>query len=1272
MVVSNHLMFHFSNQHIDYTLATSLYGDWDVKYHSEQSGVVVNLQLNAHTVLYSSPSLIHLLLGLRDGQLLLLTVETAGTGVRAMQMRKLAVSSPPSTITTLHRRGQNVLVYLGSRVGSSLLLDLRERSEDEMHAEVREQERQEAERGREREERDRERQRLLHGDEEAAHPLPQQAKTEAEEEFDDIFGSSLSTDREREAQRREVRARAKEETSRQFELIVRDAMVGLAPTVDFVVNAEKKRAVELVAVSGQGQQGAITVQTAGVVPMEITKFALDQRCTGCWTVRAPERRGSRKAQKRKREDPPLDPFNPPFDTDLFISGVSSTTHLHTGEEITQVEPASSYLRNDVPSLLVANLCGYLAVIQIWYEGMRVVWRGERIVERGVEQLLSGGVGVGTGVRVTVAKACDPYVVLGFSDGDMRVVRIDEVERKEEKSEENEPFTVTVLSPSLSPLPPSDSIISSPITAMSLYRDPGLSGLFSPLSSAPLSATPHELSKSDSNAPMEEEKTAPPEEEEDELAMLLGGAEDAKKGMEAGSAGIEGSAVAAAVESIYVCVICRSHYLELYSLPSFTLLFRTPRFTAGRRTLTHLSGDEVTPSHVVADSDLPVVTDVALHLLSSLSSSLPVLCAYTAEHDVLIYRAFSYLSSTSPSTALRFSRFQHGVLTRPLIQRVGRGAVTSLPWLYGDRFIPFASFSGHMCLLLTGYHPLILTSHRGALSLHPFILRPPSDADEADKEVERDSFDTSTSSESRLSQLRDGLACCTPFHNSQCDAGCVFIDIAGYVNISELPLPASLPAFSASASAGAAAPVLYSRDSLDCLHLDRPLPVRVHPLLSTPRFLCYHSTTGSFAVVLSRPKPIQSMEEPTPRSLTMTEETYELLLLSSPSSAVPFSVIGRFDDFDAHECVLCMATVALNDRMFIAIGTGTQLGEETSVKGRILLLDAYAAASSVTATGLLKLRVFAQSEKGPVTCASQVGNLLAVGVGQRLMLYEFDGKTLVGRAFLDVQHCVVAVRSLKYYLLIADLFRTVLLAAWDPVTKQIIVLGRLSEGLELTSVDFILEQRHLTLVAADMAGNLQLMRWQPKVLPPPPPPPSQINGLSTLPLGAFFAGVYSQKGLQVKADFHSSTAVTKMERVRMRVKEAGKKGGVLGHLPLTALNRGKSGTGGSGSGGVTGLLPEVPLTARQLEQQAQQPFKLDVQTPPLSTPTVLPAVQQPLRSALLLSSIHGQFSLLQPLDELVYRRLHSLALQLHLQVPMAAALNARAYRGVSVRGGQSGE
>ena len=1351
LVFSAHLLFHFSNQHIDYTLSTNVYGDHDTKYHSEQSGVVVNMQLAAASILSSTPALIQLLLALRDGQLLLMTIETAGTGVRAMQLRKLAVTAPSSAISTLQRRGSSLFVFVGSRVGASVLVEMRERSEDEMRAEVRELERQEDERMREREERERERQRLLRGGGEAdGVEAVEPIKADAEEEFDDIFGMSLSSDREREAQRREERARAKEETSKQFELTVRDAMVGVAPCVDFVMRPGQGRHIELVGVSGQGQQGAISIQQVGAkegvdgdchaylihlltVVSRTVWLSAGWRCahgdhsirsgsavhvsvtpsasrsasaalplltlfsglvlwrSGCWTVRAQERR-VRRSQKRKREEAVPDSGPPEFDTDLFISGVSSTTHLHTAEEITQVDTAASYLRVDVRSVLIGNVCGWLGVVQVWPDGLRVVWRGEKTVERSVHQLApqlhavspgleDEGMGAaderkeanGSSVPLTIvrAKLCDPYLALGFSDGRLSVLRVDEEERKEEKSDDSEPFVLAVLPSSLAALPSASSTSSaSPaVTAVSIFHDAAASGLFA----LPLAATSsmddavQRPIKSESGAVMmNEEKTGSAEEEVDELEMLLGGS--------AASAASKASAVKngtdglrtdvslsreSAHDAAFVCVICRAHYLELYSLPSFTLLFRTPRFTSGRKTLTHSGeGDPAEPSHGVSDDDLPLITDVGLHTVSALPGAAPVLCAYTSQHDVLVYQPFAYAASTASHTALRFTRFQHGTLTRPLIARTGRQAVSPavMAWLYGDRFVPFSSLSGHSCLLITGYRPLLLFGERGHLRLHDLSIDPSDGADD-DKELEAQSPEPATSDE-RRERLRAGVACAVPFHNSQCERGCIVIDIAGVVHICELAPAAPLPAFSSSASG--AAPVLLSRDAVGYTHYDHALPVRVHPLPSTPRFLCYHSTTDAYALVLSRLKLIQSMEEPTPRSITLSEESYELLLLSAPSSAAPFSIIGRFDDFDPHECVLCMTPVTLNDTMFIAIGTATQLGEETSVKGRILLLDAYAAASSTAATPLLKLRVFAQAEKGPVTAVAFVGNLLAVGVGMKVMLYEYDGKALVGRAFLDVQHYVVGVRVIKYYLLIADVFRTVLLAGWDPVTKQLLVLGRHTDGMELTAVDLLIDHRQLSLVAADMAGNLQLLRWQPKLLPPPPPPPAQINGGTTLPLGAFFAAVYSQR-MAVKADFHTSSAVTRMDKFRLRVKEP--------KLSITQLNRAKSGTGGGGSGGVPGLLPEPVLTSRQVEQQQAQPFNLATHTPPLSTSSKLPALTTPIRSALLLSSTNGQYSVLQPLDELVYRRLHTLASQLHLHVPMYAALNARAFRSVALRGGR---
>ena len=1068
--------------------------------------------------------------------------------------------------------------------------------------------------------------------------------------------------------------------------------------------------------------------------------------SGCWTVRAQERRVKR-SQKRRRDDGVVDSSlgsSPPlFDTDLFISGPSSTTHLHTGDEITQVDGAASYLRLDVPSLLVANVCGWLGVVQVWEDGIRLVWRGEKVVERTCAQLLqdedaeeervqvkderkdsgdtdmaderkerkedepqdngaaspsrSARGGQPQPLKLLRAKVCDPYLALSSLDGRLFLLRVDEVERKEEhwadSGGSSEPFTISRIPTALPPLPAVAADVqpdasASAVTAFHLYREQTVSGLFSPLS---LTSSPSVAvigSVADTELDMQddlfvakrEEKAMPPaasaaapaaEEEMDELEMLLGGggAEEMKTGPKAEAAAVkqETGSVQQQQPASVVCVVCRSHYLELFSLPSFSLIFRCPRFAAGRKTVVHSDTAAVTAEddgqYALPTAKLPSITDVCLQRVSPAADASPVLLAYSSLHDLLIYQAFSFSTSQPP---LRFSRFQHPFITRPPLAKPGRlqpsaASASASRWLYGDRFVSFPSLSGHSCVLAAGYRPLLVLAVRGSLRVHDWLLDLDDSTDEADKERETELNAGALqllNSEERSSRLRAGLACATPFHNNQCERGCVFIDIAGRVHIAELLPPAPLPAFAAQSAA--AVPSLLTADSLSYAHYEHALPVRLHPLSATPRFLSYHAPTRSFAVVLSRPKAIQSVEEQTSRSLVLSEEAYELLLLSPPtaSSSSPFTVIGRFDDFDAHEVVLCLTVVTLSDKAYLAIGTATQTGEETSVRGRVLLLDAYAAASSSFSAPLLKLRVFAQAEKGPVTAIAQVGGLLVVGVGTRLMLYEYDSSALIGRAFLDVPHYVVSVSVVKYYIAIADCFHALLFVAWDPLVRQLTVLGRHSDAVELTAVSLMVEQRQLSVVAADIAGNLSVLRWQPKSLPPPPPAPSAISSISSVPLSHFFAAVYSQR-MTVKGDFHTGSAVTRMESWRMREKRDARK-------PLTA---GAGGMGG-GMGAVkgTGIIPEA-VTAKQQEVQHLQPFKLDTNAPPLASPSSLPPVSVAVRSAVLLASKHGQYSLLQPLDELVYRRLQSLCSQLQVQVPLPAALNAKGWRSVEHRGGR---
>ena len=81
--------------------------------------------------------------------------------------------------------------------------------------------------------------------------------------------------------------------------------------------------------------------------------------------------------------------------------------------------------------------------------------------------------------------------------------------------------------------------------------------------------------------------------------------------------------------------------------------------------------------------------------------------------------------------------------------------------------------------------------------------------------------------------------------------------------------------------------------------------------------------------------------------------------------------------------------------------------------------------------------------------------------------------------------------------------------------------------------------------------------------------------------------------------------------------------------------------------------------------------MDTNSPPLKSPSSLPHAPPIVRSALLMASMHGSLSVMHPLDDLQYRRLHSLASQVHLHVPLLGALNARQWGSVQRRSGRSG-
>ena len=80
--------------------------------------------------------------------------------------------------------------------------------------------------------------------------------------------------------------------------------------------------------------------------------------------------------------------------------------------------------------------------------------------------------------------------------------------------------------------------------------------------------------------------------------------------------------------------------------------------------------------------------------------------------------------------------------------------------------------------------------------------------------------------------------------------------------------------------------------------------------------------------------------------------------------------------------------------------------------------------------------------------SQLADLegvLACCIGVRLILYavekDKDGESeLVSKAFFDCQSYVVSIQTLKNFILLGDIYKSVYFIMWDSFVKQLTLLG----------------------------------------------------------------------------------------------------------------------------------------------------------------------------------------------------------------------------------------
>ena len=334
-----------------------------------QEGVKITLDC-AHAAFINSDKLV---LSLRGGELYVLTVLIDGMRVvRSFNLDKAAASVLTSCICVL---GEGLL-FLGSRLGNSLLLRYTEKLPDDESG-------------------------SLTGDE----PVNKRRKLAQSDWLDlpsvedldelEVYGTSTTQS---------------DYQLTQYTFEVCDSLLNIGPCAHMVMgepaflseefHSTDDHDLELVTTSGYGKNGALSVLQRTIRPQVVTTFELPG-CTNMWTVI-----GYDSSEPSDQDDMSSCEQTHMY---LILSREDSSMVLKTGQEIMELD--QSGLNTREPTVYAGNIGSNRYVVQVCAHGVRLL--------DGVRQLQHIPLDVGS--PISSCSVADPYVTVMTDDGQMVVL-----------------------------------------------------------------------------------------------------------------------------------------------------------------------------------------------------------------------------------------------------------------------------------------------------------------------------------------------------------------------------------------------------------------------------------------------------------------------------------------------------------------------------------------------------------------------------------------------------------------------------------------------------------------------------------------------------------------------------------------------------------------------------------------------------------------------------------------------------------------------------------
>lgn len=299
---------------------------------------------------------------------------------------------------------------------------------------------------------------------------------------------------------------------------------------------------------------------------------------------------------------------------------------------------------------------------------------------------------------------------------------------------------------------------------------------------------------------------------------------------------------------------------------------------------------------------------------------------------------------------------------------------------------------------------------------------------------------------------------------------------------------------------------------------------------TPHHITYSPAAHGCFVVASRPQPFAPTKAPFDVQLRMIEDEegnrvpHVVQPVALPplaaTTGAPVPMNERYEvqffstaDWQCTDCFVLdenekvLATTLLQvtrDTAMDAPGTATTapvcalataypLGEDVTSRGRLILL-----ATSHLDGQVQQLRnVHDEAMKGPVTAIASVDDdCVAVAVGGTVRVYRYDAAkaNMETMAILYAGAYVTHLSALRDYLVIGDLFHSVLFARYSAANHTITVLGRDTSATSVVFSDMLYHDSRFGLIVSDDQRNLICMSYKPRVQEEPGKPPKVLEAL----------------------------------------------------------------------------------------------------------------------------------------------------------------------------------